>query len=88
VFFAEAKLKKGVSFTASQYVETAILFYAKIVKHSNVSGVMTGKSVQNATLGYVGSAQRKANISRALNTLSIVMTASLKDTFESTQKKK
>ena len=38
-------MKKGVLFTASQYVKTAILFYAKVVKHSNVKGVMTGKDV-------------------------------------------
>jgi hypothetical protein len=45
VFFAEAKLKKGVSFTASQYVKTAILYSAKVVKPSNVSGAMIGKNV-------------------------------------------
>jgi hypothetical protein len=63
--FAEAKLKKGVSFTASQYVKTAILFSAKVVSPSNVSGVMTGKSVQSAILGCANSVQMKANISRA-----------------------
>jgi hypothetical protein len=44
VFIAEAKLKEGVSLTASLFVKTAIQL-VKAVKIPNVSGAMIGKDV-------------------------------------------
>ena len=87
MFFAEAKLKKGVSLTASLFVKTALQL-VKVVITQNVQSATGGGDAQDVENGYVNSAQKNLKKSLISNTLSFATIVYMKDLKKSEEKKK